>query len=61
MTTSFLGFKGREDLGGGLAANFSLEHFLRADNGEAGRFNGDAFWARSAEHPSLFHQRHDDG
>ncbi len=48
MTTSFLGFRGREDLGGGLSANFSLEHFFRADSGEAGRFNGDAFWSRSA-------------
>jgi predicted porin len=48
MTTSFLGFKGTEDLGGGLKANFTIEHFLRLDNGEAGRFNTDAFWARSA-------------
>jgi predicted porin len=48
MTTSFLGFKGTEDLGGGLKAVFAFEHFLRADTGDAGRFNGDAFWARSA-------------
>ncbi|KNZ34206.1 MAG: porin [Methylibium sp. NZG] len=48
MTTSFLGFKGTEDLGGGLKAVFSFEHFLRLDTGEPGRFNGDAFWARSA-------------
>jgi predicted porin len=48
MSTSFIGFKGSEDLGGGLKAVFSLEHFLRADVGAAGRFNGDAFWARSA-------------
>lgn len=48
MTTSYLGFKGTEDLGGGLKAKFAFEHFLRADSGSAGRFNGDAFWARSA-------------
>ena len=48
MSTSYLGFKGTEDLGGGLKAKFAFEHFLRLDNGGAGRFNGDAFWARSA-------------
>ena len=48
MTTSFLGFKGSEDLGGGVKANFTIEHFLRLDAGGAGRFNGDAFWARNA-------------
>jgi predicted porin len=48
MTTSFIGFKGTEDLGGGLKARFQIEHFLRADTGAAGRFNGDAFWARNA-------------
>jgi predicted porin len=48
MTTSFIGFKGTEDLGGGLNGVFRIEHFLRADQGAAGRFNGDAFWARNA-------------
>jgi predicted porin len=48
MTTSFLGFKGSEDLGGGLKAKFAINTFLRADQGAAGRFNGDAFWARDA-------------
>jgi predicted porin len=48
MTTSFLGFKGTEDLGGGLKGVFAIEHFMRADTGDAGRFNGDAFWARNA-------------
>lgn len=48
MTTSFLGFKGTEDLGGGVKAVFALEHFLRPDTGEAARFTGDGFWARSA-------------
>ncbi|HEY0858967.1 MAG TPA: porin [Albitalea sp.] len=48
MTTSFVGFKGTEDLGGGLKAKFVINHFLRVDEGSAGRFNGDAFWARDA-------------
>lgn len=48
MSTSHIGFKGTEDLGGGLSAKFAAEHFLRLDTGEAGRFNGDAFWARNA-------------
>lgn len=48
MSTSYLGFKGSEDLGGGLRARFAIEHFIRLDHGAAGRFNGDAFWARSA-------------
>lgn len=48
MSTSYFGFKGTEDLGSGLKANFAIESFLRADSGSAGRFNGDAFWARNA-------------
>jgi predicted porin len=48
MATSFIGFKGLEDLGGGLKARFSIESFLRADTGESGRFGGDVFWARAA-------------
>ncbi|MCM5679156.1 porin [Schlegelella sp. S2-27] len=48
MTTSYIGIKGAEDLGGGLSAQFAIESFLRADTGEAGRFGPDAFWARSA-------------
>jgi predicted porin len=48
MTTSFIGFKGSDDLGGGIRAKFAIEHFLRADTGQVGRFNGDAFWARDA-------------
>jgi predicted porin len=48
MSTSFIGFKDTEDLGGGLKARIAIEHFLRIDEGAAGRFNGDAFWARSA-------------
>lgn len=48
MSTSYLGFNGNEDLGGGLRARFALEAFLRPDTGEQGRFNGDAFFARNA-------------
>ena len=48
MTTSYLGVKGSEDLGGGLKARFALEHFLRADTGSAGRFTTDTFWARNS-------------
>ena len=48
MTTSHLGFRGVEDLGGGVSTVFALEQFLRPDTGSAGRFNGDTFWARNA-------------
>ncbi|WP_457332160.1 porin [Rhizobacter sp. P5_C2] len=48
MTTSFLGFKGTEDLGGSLKLKFALEHYLRADTGSVGRTSADAFWARNA-------------
>ncbi|MBX3622924.1 MAG: porin [Rhizobacter sp.] len=48
MATSFLGFSGKEDLGGNLKAKFAIETFLRADTGEAGRFGGDVYWARAA-------------
>lgn len=48
MSTSYFGLSGTEDLGGGLAAFFTLDSFLRADVGNNGRFNGDNFWARNA-------------
>ena len=53
MSTSFLGFKGVEDLGGGMKANFTLGAFFRGDTGAAGRFGtvntaGDTFFARDA-------------
>ena len=48
MTTSWFGFKGTEDLGGGLKANFALTGFMRADTGTPGRFGGDNFWSRDA-------------
>jgi predicted porin len=48
MTTSWYGFKGTEDLGGGLKASFALTSFLRADGGLPGRFNGDPYFSRDA-------------
>lgn len=48
MTTSWFGFKGSEDLGGGLKANFALTAFLQADSGTPGRFAGDPFFSRDA-------------
>jgi len=41
---SRLGFKGTEDLGGGLKASFALEHGLNSDDGAA----SGAFWGREA-------------
>ena len=48
MTTSYYGLSGSEDLGGGLSGLFKLESFLRADNGEQGRFGGDTQFSRTA-------------
>lgn len=48
MSTSYWGMKGSEDLGGGLKTIFALEAFFRAQNGQAGRFQGDTFFARNA-------------
>jgi predicted porin len=48
MSTSYWGMKGSEDLGGGYSAIFALEAFFRAQNGEAGRFTGDTFFARNS-------------
>jgi predicted porin len=39
LTSSRLGFRGTEDLGGGLSAGFHLEGALSADDGTAGGFN----------------------
>ncbi len=48
MTTSWLGFVGKEDLGNGLKAEFALTSFLRADVGNYGRFDGDPTFSRDA-------------
>ncbi|KQU74625.1 MULTISPECIES: porin [unclassified Rhizobacter] len=44
--SSRIGFKGVEDLGGGLKAGFQLEHGFNADNGKQSQT---AFWARQSE------------
>ncbi len=48
LSTSYYGFSGTEDLGGGLSAQFKLESFFRGDTGEQGRFGGDAQFARTS-------------
>jgi predicted porin len=49
METSHLGFRGSEDLGDGLRANFDLSAFMTPDNGGATRgIPGENFWSRSA-------------
>ncbi|MFD2270856.1 porin [Undibacterium arcticum] len=49
MTTSWIGFKGSEDLGNGLNANFKLTSFFRSDTGASGRFNeGETLFSRDA-------------
>jgi predicted porin len=48
MTTSWFGFKGSEDLGGGLRADFALTSFFQADTGASGRFSGDNLFSRDA-------------
>ena len=45
-SASRLGFKGTEDLGGGLKAGFVLEHGLNADTGTP---SSSAFWGRQSE------------
>jgi predicted porin len=48
MTTSWVGAKGVEDLGGGLKAGFNFTSFMRMGTGDYGRFPGDTFWSRDA-------------
>jgi predicted porin len=48
MSTSYIGFTGSDAISDTLKAKFAIESFLRADTGQPGRFNGDAFWARAA-------------
>lgn len=44
---SRIGFKGTEDLGGGLKAGFALEHRFNVDNGAS--TNGTAFWGGAGQ------------
>lgn len=46
-SSSRIGFKGTEDLGGGLTAGFQLEHGFSVDTGAA--THGGQFWARQSE------------
>ena len=48
MSSSYLGIRGSDNLGGGLRARFTLETYLRPDEGAAGRSASDPFWARTA-------------
>jgi predicted porin len=48
MTTSFIGFRGSENLGNGYGVHFNLESFFRSDTGEVGRTNTDTFFQRAA-------------
>jgi predicted porin len=48
MMTSFIGFGGSEDLGGGLKAEFALESFIGADTGSTVKNNAGNFWGRAS-------------
>ncbi|UGQ46578.1 porin [Massilia endophytica] len=48
MTTSFFGFRGEEDLGGGLRAEFRVAGMFQMDTGMSGRFAGDNLFSRDA-------------
>lgn len=49
VTSSYIGFRGSEDLGDGLKASFQLESFFRADTGDLGRGgNTDTLFHRQA-------------
>lgn len=49
MQTSYLGFAGTEDLGGGLKAKFKLETFIAADTGGTiTQAKTGGFWARNS-------------
>lgn len=48
LQTSYIGFRGKEELGGGTKVIFSLESFFRADTGEQGRSAADPLFSRNA-------------
>jgi predicted porin len=48
LNTSFIGLRGKEDLGGGLSTIFALESFYRPDTGEQGRSATDPLFSRNA-------------
>lgn len=48
LTTSFFGFRGEENLGGGTSAFFTLESFFQPDSGMYGRNPADPLFSRNA-------------
>ncbi|HEY4956953.1 MAG TPA: porin [Caldimonas sp.] len=48
LTRSFIGFRGAEDLGGGLRAVYKLESYVRLDIGTVGRSASDTFFSRES-------------
>lgn len=48
LSTSFWGMRGREDLGGGLRAEFDITGFFRMDVGASGRSDVDPLFSRSS-------------
>lgn len=48
MMTSFIGFAGVEDLGGGLKAEFALESFIGVDNGANITNQAGNYWSRAS-------------
>lgn len=48
LSTSHFGFRGMEDLGGGLKASFDIAGFFGTDTGNSGRFTGDTLFSRRA-------------
>jgi predicted porin len=48
LSSSFIGFRGGDDLGGGLRARFGLEAYVGVNNGSVGRSATDAFFSRTS-------------
>jgi predicted porin len=48
LTTSFIGVRGAEELGGGVKAIFALESFFQTDTGGQGRTAADPLFSRNA-------------
>ena len=48
MSRSYIGFRGSEDLGGGLRAVYRLESYLTVDTGRTGGHGGGEFWGRDS-------------
>jgi predicted porin len=48
MMTSYIGFGGSEDLGGGLKAEFALESFIGVDTGKNVANNAGYLWSRGS-------------